>query len=167
MIQSDFEKFGYTSNCRRCTYTCQGRSTHGMAHNQQCRDRMESKLRDEGDPRILRAEARSNQEIARRLGEAPAPQEEEKGMGSDDLPQPQGGPKTFRPYPDGVRFKDPPSDDVKDAEIHFSDVQEEAFRVKEQYYHSRRDNHDDDHQWIRIAMTVSVYSQKMIVRIWR
>jgi len=80
---------------------------------------MDSKLRDEGDPRILRAEARSNQEIARRLEEAPAPQEEEKGMGSDDLPQPQGEPT--RLFPRHGPLKGSPSD-VKEVRSE-SDVQ--------------------------------------------
>ena len=50
LTQSDFERFGFTTSCRRCDKTLQGRSVRGMAHNQQCRDRMEAKLRDAGDP---------------------------------------------------------------------------------------------------------------------
>ena len=114
LTQSDFERFGFTTNCRRCDKTLQGRSVHGMAHNQQCRDRMESKLRDAGDPRILRAEDRKNQEIARRVGEAKAPQGEERGVGSDDLPQPQGEPT--RLFPRHGPLKGSPSD-VKESDF--------------------------------------------------
>ena len=40
-----------------------------MSHTKQCRDRLETRLRADEDPRVMRADERTNKEITRRLEE--------------------------------------------------------------------------------------------------
>ena len=63
----DFEKYGYTGNCRRCTYMHQGRKVQGMNHTGPCRIRIEGYLKNDQYPRIAAHAARLNEEVARRL----------------------------------------------------------------------------------------------------
>jgi len=71
----DLERHGFTAGCRRCILMREGRRAQGVKHRDECRDRVEQALRDAGDPRIDRAEARVMNELGRRAAgvEAAAP----------------------------------------------------------------------------------------------
>ena len=64
------EKHGYTAGCRRCTLLRTGRTAAGVKHTEPCRDRIESRLRAEGDESMTRADARVNEHLADRVQEA-------------------------------------------------------------------------------------------------
>ena len=55
---NDLEKWGYTSNCRKCMLMRQRRRHHGVRHAPECRERLEQRAREENDPRVMRADAR-------------------------------------------------------------------------------------------------------------
>jgi hypothetical protein len=63
---TDLERHGFTAGCRRCILMREGRRAHGIKHQDACRDRVEQALRDAGDPRLDRAEARVMEELGRR-----------------------------------------------------------------------------------------------------
>ena len=81
LYDKDFDQWGYTSSCRRCTYMRQGRSTKGMSHTRQCRERIEERLAEAGGPRVLAAKERFEKEMAKELEKdddrAQGPQSEE------------------------------------------------------------------------------------------
>jgi hypothetical protein len=74
---ADLERHGFTAGCRRCILMREGRRAQGVKHQDACRDRVEQALRDAGDPRLDRAEARVLDELERRAAgvevEAPPP----------------------------------------------------------------------------------------------
>jgi hypothetical protein len=74
---TDLERHGFTAGCRRCTLMRQGVRAQGVKHRDECRLRVEQALRDAGDPRLDRAEARVMEELGRRAAgveaEAPPP----------------------------------------------------------------------------------------------
>jgi hypothetical protein len=55
---TDLEKWGYTSNCHRCTLMREGRSAAGKAHTEACRARIEEAMRGDQDSRVLAADGR-------------------------------------------------------------------------------------------------------------
>ncbi len=63
---ADLERHGFTAGCRRCILMREGRRAQGIKHQDACRDRVEQALRDAGDPRLDRAEARVMEELGRR-----------------------------------------------------------------------------------------------------
>jgi hypothetical protein len=74
---TDLERHGFTAGCRRCALMREGRKCQGIKHRDECRLRVEQALRDAGDPRLDRAEARVMEELGRRAAgveaEAPPP----------------------------------------------------------------------------------------------
>ncbi len=62
----DLERHGFTAGCRRCILMREGRRSQGVKHRDECRNRVEQALRDAGDPRLDRAEARVMDELGRR-----------------------------------------------------------------------------------------------------
>ena len=73
----DFAKHGYTSNCRRCKLMREGRSVKGTLHVPKCRERLEARLREDGDTRVDIAKTRVDGHIADRMRQQIAAEEEE------------------------------------------------------------------------------------------
>jgi hypothetical protein len=78
LTKNDFEKFGYTDNCRGCAAKLRGMKP--QPHAEHCRKRMEQLL--EGDERLDRAKAR--REDKRRGREEGKEEEEEGKQGQED-----------------------------------------------------------------------------------
>jgi hypothetical protein len=71
--QTDLERFGFTEQCRRCQLMRRGAKAQGVKHSDECRLRVEQCLRDAGDPRLDRAEARALDELERRAADEAPP----------------------------------------------------------------------------------------------
>ena len=95
---ADLETFGYSENCPKCARVRAGHAGRGFKHHEACRLRIEARLRELGDPRVAKADARIQRAIVD-LGDpsaGPALREEERegerrgeGKGED-----QGGDKS-------------------------------------------------------------------------
>ena len=53
---ADLDKYGYTKGCRRCQLMREGKSAHGVRHEQRCRERIEKAMKENNDPRISKQE---------------------------------------------------------------------------------------------------------------
>ena len=97
IMWTDLEQYGFTENCTRCLRMRRGLPCRGKKHSDACRERIEARLREAGDERIQRADARLNERIVDITGDlsnqaAAGPQEEEGGGDGDadgDLQQPR------------------------------------------------------------------------------
>lgn len=83
ITKEDLEKYGYTLQCRRCQLMRADRSVRGVRHMPECRQRLEARLQEDGDPRVDAAAERKNEAIAERVeanitGTAAPPAEEER-----------------------------------------------------------------------------------------
>ena len=100
---TDLEKFGCTSGCRRCGLMRENRPARGIRHTPACRARIEEAMRGAGDDRLRRADLRRDDELARRLEAADRGGEEavwldtgEAGGGAGPGDQGQG-PRRLQP----------------------------------------------------------------------
>ena len=74
ITKADLEVWGYTANCRRCSLMREGSRAQGVAHREECRQRLEQALRDVGDPRVEHAaDRRQAAADAAAAGAAPRP----------------------------------------------------------------------------------------------
>eukprot|EP00969_Alexandrium_andersonii_P253600 11208342-Alexandrium_andersonii.AAC.1 len=58
------EEHGYTANCLKCSRVRTQRPAAGTWHSEECRARFESILRANNDPRMARADQRTNEYLA-------------------------------------------------------------------------------------------------------
>ena len=66
----DLGRFGYTSDCRRCTLMRERKSARGIRHNEACRSRIMTELTNIGDPRIEKQEEKEREYLAERVERA-------------------------------------------------------------------------------------------------
>ena len=52
----DLTRWGFTEGCLRCRQMRQGEADKGAKHSEKCRQRIETEMRREADPRVKRAE---------------------------------------------------------------------------------------------------------------
>ena len=85
LTQADFDKYGYTEGCAKCTRIRGGLPSRGWKHTPGCRSRVEARLREAGDPRISAADRRATERIVDITGDLSEPQagreEEQRGEG--------------------------------------------------------------------------------------
>ncbi len=62
ITKRDLEKYGFTAGCPACDGVQIGRRSTGVHHTQLCQDRIEECLRKEDNPRVVRFEARQEEE---------------------------------------------------------------------------------------------------------
>lgn len=83
---ADLQAYGYTQGCPRCTKMRAGLPARGVKHREACRRRIEARLREAGDPRIIAADERTNQ----RLVDLAPPAGEEGGTVPGEVREEQG-----------------------------------------------------------------------------
>ena len=134
ITRADLVTHGFTQGCRRCQLTRNGEAVHGSKHTQQCRRRIEGMLRDAGDPRVTRADARIVQAAC---AAAPAA-EEERGEEVDSRAEPRGELQGARPGeepqpPQDVQEPQEPAegDQVgEDVEVEMQEDNMEVFELR-------------------------------------
>ena len=80
---ADLEKWGYTSNCRRCMQMRRGYKAAGVPHTAACRDQIERSMADVGDPRLAHAEERLTEFLEDKIAEGD-PRTQSGSSGSDN-----------------------------------------------------------------------------------
>ena len=59
----DLARFGFSANCPKCAKLRGGHSGRGYRHHEACRLRIETRLREEEDPRMAKTDARITKAI--------------------------------------------------------------------------------------------------------
>ena len=88
LTNAALDKYGYSEGCVRCRRLLPKQDPRGSRHAEECRLRLENRLRADGDPRVTRADAQLNQRIIDEGGDPsrePAGGEEAaRGEGGDE-----------------------------------------------------------------------------------